>query len=136
MLKVKAFTRPTSRPTKPLTRVEIFARVWRRFFTEASPQCRVPTGNECRYSDQNGVQGCAVGCMLTAKDAKKFDNEFIPTHIRYIHSQNPSAVAAYFDDDPATLEMLLRLQNIHDSNVSIAARKRALKAYRTELGFD
>lgn len=136
MLKVKAFKRPTSRPSKPMTRKEIFAHVWRRFFTEESPQCRVSPEGGCRYSDHRDVQGCAVGCMLTREDAKEFDSMLSSTLIRNIYSRNPDAVGAYFEDNPATIEMLSRLQHIHDGNPSIAVRKRELQRYRTELGFD
>lgn len=101
--------RPTSRPSKPLTNKQIFAKVWKRFVVEKSPRCKHPIG-QCKYDDVGDVKGCAVGCMLTKADAKKFDKT---GSISFVIEKHPILFSKYFS--LKSKELLSDLQAAHDS---------------------
>lgn len=104
--------RPTCRPAKPYTLEEVLDKVYQHFVVDKSPQSRSSPTGSCVY----GGTGCAVGCLLTAEDALKWDIAVDVSTITNISSRLPNDYAAYFGN-PSTsplLTILQKLQDCHD----------------------
>lgn len=100
--------RPETRPEQPYTREQILRHLHRHFVVDGNPRC-ADKGRMCLY----GGCGCAVGCLLTAEDAKTLDKGD-GLRIWSVTRECPDIYLAYFDDSDETLELLDRLQHAHD----------------------
>lgn len=98
--------RPTERPKKPYTDVEIIERVLAHFETEGNPRCVV--GPVCKYN----LTGCAVGCLLTKEDAEILAEANPPVRNLFVIREYAEIWNAYFIFRQK--ELLVDLQYLHD----------------------
>jgi hypothetical protein len=98
--------RPESRPEKPYTNQEIVNRVYQHFFVERHERCH--SDGYCQYyCVSNKQDGCAVGCLLTQKDALQIPQGEITYPEIFDVLEN-----VYFDKE--SLPLLQDLQIWHD----------------------
>lgn len=100
--------RPTQRPDQPYTREQFLRGAHQHFVVEGNPRC-VNEDGQCLY----GKTGCAVGWGFTAEDAETLDKG-AGVRIWAVMREYPDIYFAYFDDSDETLDMLRRLQSVHD----------------------
>jgi hypothetical protein len=101
--------RPTTRPDRPYTLIEVIEKLTQHFLVEKNPQCLLKEC--CRYDST----GCAVGCLLTAEDAATFEAEYPNQNIAAIMVKAPALYHQYFGYNQAVTGWLSVFQHTHDN---------------------
>lgn len=108
----------------------VFNHICRTFIRDRKDPC-VHKYGVCKYSPQNKKQaGCAIGCLLDRKDARKWDRkrkgDFYGSTIFSIQDDYPELYYKYFNRDQ--LGFLEELQFAHDN---YAERKQLVEMARS-----
>jgi hypothetical protein len=102
--------------TKPKDNQDSFNRVWQHFIVEKhtksvgfAPGGKL--GTRCRYRTDNGLNGCAIGCQLPDRNAKRADKMkegAIDSVLR-----KSRVIAQWFSN--VNGDLLCQLQDAHDT---------------------
>lgn len=98
-------------------------RVYQHFVVENNPKCANNHGY-CVY-DQTG---CAVGCLLTAEDARTLESLYGGSRICSLYGRQ-HWLAEYFDD--TSLGLLGILQSIHDNHKTSLMKARLIDSLQS-----
>ena len=105
--------------TPPRSNQDMFNRVWTHFVIDGRPRC-VVRENFCAYRAvlDGEDQGCAIGCVLPDKLAKKA-GQFELSSITSIFRKNgksAESIQSWFRN--VNFELLVSLQHAHDNSSS------------------
>lgn len=116
------------RPVAPIKygNEKICENVYRHFFLEKNPRCSQKYGN-CIY----GETGCAVGCLLTQKDAEKISDS---GNLEDVWDKHFTLLGKYFS--VGQYPLLKSLQLAHDENTDREKMLKRMLAVFKEYGFD
>lgn len=103
-----------------MTEQEVFNMAWEHLVTKASPKAYSPSLKRCVYRGAAGSR-CVVGAMVTDEECAGWD---YAKDSRVQHVDLPARLLPH-------VKLLARLQEVHDSEEDVEARRRALRVIAT-----